>query len=85
MVRMEDSGLGLQDSLLTAMDYLSDPWSPEKGVIWEARLSTIYLDSFNSLCFVHFSIAIDNPPQRPIKDKYGNQYCGKCLHNRPKR
>ena len=34
MVRMEDSGLGLQDSLLTAMDYLSDPWSPEKGVIW---------------------------------------------------
>ena len=34
MVRMEDSGLELQDSLLTAMDYLSDPWSPEKGVIW---------------------------------------------------
>ena len=34
MVRMETSGLELQDSLLTAMDYLSDPWSPEKGVIW---------------------------------------------------
>ena len=34
MVRMEDSGLELQDSLLTAMDYLSDSWSPEKGVIW---------------------------------------------------
>ena len=34
MTRMEDPGLNLHNSLLSVMDYLSNSWSPEKGVIW---------------------------------------------------
>ena len=34
MTRMEDPGLNLHNSLLSVMDFLSNPWSPEKGVIW---------------------------------------------------
>ena len=43
MVRMEDSGLGLQDSLLTAMDYLSIHGLLRRALYGEAHLSIIYL------------------------------------------
>ena len=34
MSRLKDPGLGLQDSIESVMGYLTDPWSPEPGVIW---------------------------------------------------
>ena len=34
MIRMDDPGLSLQSSLQSVMPHLSDPWSPEKGVLW---------------------------------------------------
>ena len=34
MSRVKDPGLGLKDSLETVMGYLTEPWSPEPGVIW---------------------------------------------------
>ena len=34
MSRLKNPGLGLQDSIESVMGHLTDPWSPEPGVIW---------------------------------------------------
>ena len=34
MSRLKNPGLGLQDSIEAVMGYLTEPWSPEPGVIW---------------------------------------------------
>ena len=34
LVRQDQPGLGFEDSLLYASEWLSDPWSPEQGRLW---------------------------------------------------